>query len=347
VDSNYWQIFAKQAEVTHQGKVSQFSLETESVLRDTPYADIWDSMLKLNVWALQQHEPFCNAIQDGVQFTVLVGMRPNTVFHLGHLTMMHELHWLTKCGGIPIFIYAGYEAGKKADTFDPDRELSEFKKYYHRFVRGTLPPETIAISDQEHTPLKQLETQISEVLTVKKIMQLYGWDESTPIARLRIPSFTAAAFLLPAVLRPKERCVVLSDINQVSHFEVAKIAGRLLRLQTPSVSYRHLLQSLQGPHQRMSVKKAESLLLLDDTQATADKKLKRCFSGGRATAAEQRAIGGCPEICSFFRVASVVLPKDTTSTMYASCKNGSVLCGECKKNYTSGIVDYFNQEPKI
>ncbi len=343
---DYARQWALEAERIYASKVAQFALETETALRETEFTNTWDSLLGVGVWAVQNHFQLCTAIKNKKTFAVLVGMRPGATFHLGHLTMMNELQWYVQKGGVPLIVYAGFEASKKQEDLDLTHEFEGFKKLYRRFTGDDLTSDTIAISDLEDPALLRLERQIEEVVTARKILQLYGWDESTSVAKLRVPCKTAAAFLLSSVLMPGVPSVILSDINQVTHFEVAKIASRSLGLRLPTVSYRHLLQSLEGPEGRMSVKNPKSLLLLDDTPEVVGNKLKRCFSGGKLTAEEQRESGGNPDVCSFFKVANVTLPREESFAIHKSCRDGSVLCGECKKLHIPEIAARFqNLEP--
>lgn len=341
MQSNYARRWALEAERVYKSKVTQFALETETTMRETGFTNIWDSLLGAGVWALQNHTQLCTAIKNRKRFAVLIGMRPGATFHLGHLTMMNELQWYMQNGGVPLIVYAGFEASTKQEDLNLSLEFESFKKLYRRFTGGELTSETVTISDLENTALLRLERQIEKVITARKILQLYGWDESTSVAKLRIPCKTAAAFLLPSVLMPEVPCVILSDINQVTHFEVAKIASRSLELRLPTVSYRHLLQSLEGPEGRMSVKNPKSLLLLDDTSEIVCNKLKRCFSGGKLTAEAQRKSGGNPDVCSFFKVANATLPREESFAIYESCRDGYVLCGQCKKLHIPEIAARF------
>ena len=51
-----------------------------------------------------------------------------------------------------------------------------------------------------------------------------------------------------------------------------------------------------------------------------------------ATVREQRELGGHPEICPVYLYQYVALSTrdDEVKTFYENCRNGSILCGECK-----------------
>lgn len=320
-------------------KVEQFALETIAGAPNDVFTEIREGFARAGVWALQNPLSVFKAMRGRSPFTVLVGMRPTSTFHLGHLTLMRELQWLVECGGQPVFLFASYEAGKFITTDDAKLEMARFGETYLKFTGVPLPETAVSFSDRECRELQILEDRAAEHLSVRKILQLYGWDESVSVATLRIPTATAAAFLFPAVRFPDRPTLVLSDIHQITHAESAKIAARQLKLPLPSYSYRMLLPSLEGHAQRMSVKNPKSLILLGENREQVRNKLQRSFSGGRLTPEEQRRDGGDPQHCSFFKIAEVLQPRDETAQMYQECVSGMSLCGECKKKHIPTLVE--------
>lgn len=323
--------------------VKQFALETIAKAPADNLTKIREGFARVGVWAFQNPMPVFKAMESGKQFSVLVGMRPSTMFHLGHLTLMRELHWLVEHGGQPVFLFASYEADKFVSSHDAEREMQRFEETYLRFTGVALPETVASFSDRDCRDLQNLEDRISQHLTARKVLQLYGWDESTSIAMLRIPSITAAAFLFPAIHFTERTTLVLSDIHQITHAETAKIAARQLKLPPPGYSYRLLLPSLEGPNQRMSGRNPKSVILLNETREQVTHKLQRSFSGGRPTPEEQRMNGGEPQNCSFFKIAEVLQPRDTTTQMYLECVSGASLCGECKKKHIPALVEKIHE----
>jgi len=324
-------------------KVKQFALETIADAPSDEFSEIREEFAQVGVWALQNPLLIFKAIRSRVHFTVLVGMRPGTMFHLGHLTLMRELCWLTQHGGQPIFVFAGYEADQFVTVDEAKREMERFGETYMKFTGVSLPETTVSFSDQDCREIQTLESRAAKHLSIRKILQLYGWDESVSVAMLRVPVITAAAFLLPVTLFPNRPLLVLSDIHQIAHAEAAKIVARQLKLPLPGYSYRLLLPSLEWPAQRMSVKNKKSLILLGETQEQVRHKLQRSFSGGRLTPEEQRRDGGDPHRCSFFKIAEVLQPRDATTQMYQECVSGTSLCGECKKKHVPALVEKIHE----
>lgn len=82
----------------------------------------------------------------------------------------------------------------------------------------------------------------------------------------------------------------------------------------------------------MSASDPESALFTVDPPEVIKKKLQNAFTGGRGNAAEQRKLGGQPEICSIYANYKLVLmPKqDKIEEIEQRCRSGEMLCGECK-----------------
>lgn len=323
--------------------VKQFALETIAERPADDFTVLREGFAHVGVWAFQNPVPIFKTMASGKQFSVLVGMRPGATYHIGHLTLMRELSWLIQCGGQSIFVFAGYEADRFLSADDARAEMARFGETYLKFTGNPLPTTSVSFSDQDCLELEALGNRAGEFLSVRKVLQLYGWDEGVSVATLRVPAITAAAFLLPITLFPKRPTLILSDIHQITHAEAAKIVARQLKLPSPSYSYRLLLPSLEGSGQRMSVKNQKSLILLSEAREQIERKLQRSFSGGRVTPEEQRREGGNPQSCSFFKIAEVLQPRETTTGMYQECVSGTSLCGECKKKYIPELVERIHQ----
>jgi tryptophanyl-tRNA synthetase len=87
---------------------------------------------------------------------------------------------------------------------------------------------------------------------------------------------------------------------------------------------------LQGG--KMSSSRPESHVSLVDTPDEAAKKIGAAQTGGRATAEEQRRLGGRAEECMVYEtyVYHLVPDPKELQKLYEDCKSGKMLCGECK-----------------
>lgn len=324
-------------------KVRQFGLEVLSD-RDDEFRAVRAGFVGAGSWALANAGQILTAINNAKPFTIMIGMRPNRAFHLGHLTLMRELAFLIERGGVPLFVLAAYEAGAHATASDIEACMLAFQACYRRFIEDDLPDPLSIVSDIDSLTLRKLEDRVAEHLTSAKLRQLYGWSENETVATMRKASMTAAAFLLPSSLTPGRPALILTDINQAPHAEATKIAGRAMKLRLPGYSYRMLMPGLLGPGQRMSVKNPRSLIQLSDSKQAVQAKLKASFSGGRATQKEQAESGGQPEICSFFRAAEALGDADNTQSIYRDCVSGKTTCAQCKACHIPTLTARFADE---
>ncbi len=98
----------------------------------------------------------------------------------------------------------------------------------------------------------------------------------------------------------------------------------------PSSTYHKFITGLQGG--KMSSSKPESFISLLDKPEDAAKKVMKALTGGRATAKEQRRLGGVPEKCVVFELYNYHLLSDNELIeIERDCREGKLLCGKCKK----------------
>lgn len=99
----------------------------------------------------------------------------------------------------------------------------------------------------------------------------------------------------------------------------------------PSSIYHRFTTGLMGG--KMSSSKPESYISLFEKPESAIKKIRSAFTGGRATAEEQRKLGGVPENCVIFEFYTLHLLDDDKELekLREDCKCGKMLCGECKR----------------
>ena len=108
----------------------------------------------------------------------------------------------------------------------------------------------------------------------------------------------------------------------------------------PSSTYHKFITGLTGG--KMSSSKPESYISLLDKPEEAEKKVMNALTGGRATAEEQRRLGGEPEKCSVFELYTYHLIENDRELdeIRESCKSGKLLCGKCKRLAASLVSEF-------
>ncbi|MBE8538774.1 tryptophan--tRNA ligase [Geoglobus acetivorans] len=110
----------------------------------------------------------------------------------------------------------------------------------------------------------------------------------------------------------------------------------------PSSTYHRFITGLQGG--KMSSSKPESFISLLDSPEEAGRKVKRALTGGRATAEEQRRLGGQPEKCVIFELYTIHLLNDEElEEVERDCREGRLLCGKCKKLAVERVESFLKE----
>lgn len=321
-------------------KIKQFGIKPLLDSPDQKLSPYLRNLRSLGVWGVQNPSRWLNAAENGEDYTVMVGFRPSR-WHMGHLTLARELAFHLDHGGKPLFVVSGYEANAPLSQRGAEKKVEELLPYVSHYAKSQQKPDIKVVADTDSIELRKLEDQIGYLFSIKAIQRLYGWDDTTSINKIRIPILLAASFLLPQVLNPDRATVVLTDVNQTTHSELAKVAARRLGIDSPpAYSHRLLLPGLSGTG-RMSVKDASSVVFLDEPEADIEKKLRRSVTGGQPTLELQQQLGGDSTGCSFFRSAELLLDAHAERT-HSTCRSGA-LCGACKKQITQVVVKTLQQ----
>jgi len=99
----------------------------------------------------------------------------------------------------------------------------------------------------------------------------------------------------------------------------------------PAATFHRFMTGLNGG--KMSSSKPESAIFLSDDPKVAKKKIMRAKTGGAVTLEQQKKEGGKPDECMVYELMMYHLIEDDNKLqeIYQSCKNGSQMCGNCKK----------------
>ena len=115
----------------------------------------------------------------------------------------------------------------------------------------------------------------------------------------------------------------------------------------PSSTYHKFTTGLTGG--KMSSSKPESYISLLETPENAAKKVMKAFTGGRATAEEQRKLGGEPERCVIFELLThhLIERDEELEEIRESCKSGKLLCGRCKKMTAERVSNFIKEHHEM
>lgn len=167
-----------------------------------------------------------------------------------------------------------------------------------------------------------------------------GKEPIRPRVRFLDRNANAAAFdalieEIPGEKRRYEAHIDSFDLDREAAGEIAReveIAHDGYGFERPSSIYHRFMTGLTGGKMSSSVP-ASHISLLDDPEDGYDK-VKSAATGGRATAEEQRELGGKPDECPVYELYAYLLTEaddEFAARVYEECAEGERLCGGCKE----------------
>lgn len=281
-------------------------------------------------------ERVLDCIKSGLRFAILTGLMPSGKMHFGHKTLIDQVIYYQGLGAEIFLAIADIEAYGVRRLSREDVINYALNEYVANYLALGLNVRGLHIYFQsnyrrEYYRLIQL---FARKITMAELTAIYGEDlEPAKIVSV----LTQAADILHPELPHFggfKTVLVPVGLDQDPHLRLTRdIADRFsdeLGFTRPAATYHKFLSGLTGG--KMSSSRPESFIALTDPTDESVRKLMIAFTGGRATAEEQRKLGGEPDKCPVFELNSLHLVKDDAHLrkIYEDCRNGSMLCGECK-----------------
>lgn len=275
----------------------------------------------------------------GERVAVLTGFMPSGDPHLGTAMVYEELKYFQSKGAFVKVAIADAEAYvvRKEDRSSTIKQGLKF--IAHAVAWGLDPEKTVFYYQTEmSTPYYRLIQMFSRKVTQAEMEAIYGDVSPSKI----IAALTQAADILHLQLEEYggyKYILVPVGVDQDPHLRLTRdLADRFeseLKLTRPSSIYHRLLRGLDG--NKMSKSRPEYAIHLLDPVEIAEKKLLNALTGGRATAEEQKRLGGEPWKCTVFDLYKYHLVKDDKELqeIFNECISGSILCGQCKRRAAS------------
>ncbi|CCW68256.1 unnamed protein product [Phytomonas sp. Hart1] len=140
--------------------------------------------------------------------------------------------------------------------------------------------------------------RLQKAMTFNAVMHTLGIKDETNIGRIAFPATQAApcfASAFPRVLPQTGtamRCLIPCAVDQDPFFILARSAASRIAHPPPALLHTKFLPALRGPCQKMSSSDPKSgIISAHDSDGEIQMKLRKAFSGGKATLAEMREHG--------------------------------------------------------
>lgn len=291
-------------------------------------------------WILDEYE-------KGNKFYLYTGRGPSSKMHLGHLLPFLFTKWFQEKFDVELII----QITDDEKFLFKDLSLEEVKKQAEENIKDIIAlgfdaKNTKFIIDTKHISiLYPLAIQVAKKINFSTVKSVFGFTNENNIGQI----FYTALQTVPAVLKSWELnknipCLIPHGIDQDPHFRISRDILPKLGYYKPSSIQNKLLPSLTGESKSSS--SAENAIFLTDSEKEVKQKvMKYMITGGRETIEMQRKYGGEPEKCVVFSYYTFLFESDDEKLKdrFNRCKNGSLLCGQCKTELIERIVNFLKE----
>ncbi len=302
------------------------------------------------VFGHRDFEKVLEAVKKGERFAIVTGLMPSGKMHFGHKMLIDQIIFYQQKLGARIFLtiadaeaYAVRRLSRKELV---DYAINEFVANYLALGLRTKDL-TIYFQTNYRKEYYRLIQLFSRKVTMAEMTAAYG--ENIEPGKIIASLSQMADILHPQleVFGGYKTVLVPVGADQDPHLRLTRdIADRFsaeLGLERPASTYHRFITGLDGG--KMSSSRPESYVALTDPPEEAGRKIMRSLTGGRATAEEQRRLGGRPEVCPVYEMHAYHLIQDDRELekIYTDCKSGRMLCGECKLIAKERLVKFLEE----
>jgi tryptophanyl-tRNA synthetase len=292
-------------------------------------------------WLLDEYE-------KGNKFVIYTGRGPSGPVHIGHIVPWIFTKWLQEKFKTRLYFQLTND-----EKFWFNEELTI--KDVHHFTRenaidllalGFEPENTFLVDDIKHIGLLyEIAVRVAKKVTFSTAKAVFGFENSMNIGGIWYPAMQAVlAFLHSEITGNNTPCLIPCAIDQDPHWRVTRdVADKLGYYKPASIQNRFVPGLAEGG--KMSASDPMSAIFMTDKPKLAKKKVMNAFTGGRATAEEQRRLGADPDVCSVFKYYNFLFVPDNKelADIERKCRSGEMLCGECKQILVPRVIDFLER----
>ncbi|MFQ5976925.1 MAG: tryptophan--tRNA ligase [Candidatus Heimdallarchaeota archaeon] len=296
-------------------------------------------------------EPVVKAAVDKEPFGVMTGIKPSSAeYHIGNLITCNEVVHFQKIGGEVFLCIADLESYADGRTPLEEAEQNAIENIADILALG-LDLENAYIYRQSKEPkVQKFGFLFSSHVTYNMMRAIYG---DKPFGMYFSALIQAADILLPQLKRNPMPTITPIGADQAPHARLTRDIARknIFRqkygFKMPGFTFHRLIGGLEGSD-KMAKRTPMSVLTLYEDPEMLRKKVLNTFTGGRTTVAEQRELGGRPEICRVYDLYRFFFLDDDSELekICKNCKTGELLCGEDKKRLLTLASEFIENHKK-
>lgn len=287
----------------------------------------------------------------GEKFVLYTGRGPSSKTHLGHMIPWIFTKYLQDAFRTKLYFQITDDEKflVKRDLTLEDANNYAYDNALDVIATGFQQDKTKLIMDvKDIKALYELALRVAKLTTFSTAKAVFGFKEESNIGIIFFPGVQAAPCFIDSFRSGKKvPCLIPAAIDQDPYWRVARDVAPRLGYYKPAQIHCKFFPSLQQSG-KMSASMPETAIYLTDSPKDAKKKVMNAFTGGRPTVAEQRKLGGNPEICPVYQYFYFLFEEDDKKLeeLYAKCRKGEILCGECKELLAERVATFLVEHQK-
>ena len=333
-------------EVDYEMLIEKFGTKhVDNALLKRKYGELHPLLRRGIVYSHRDMDWILDRYDAGEKFYLYTGRGPSGHTHMGHLMPWIFTKYLQDTFKVPLYFQL---TDDEKFLFNDKLSLSDTKSMAYEnmldvIALGFDPTSTKILIDTDCVKtLYPIALKTAKKITFSTARAVFGFENSTNIGSIFYTSMQAApAFMVSEIEGKNVPCLIPCGIDQDPHFRVARDIAPQLGYYKPALLHNKMFPGLQGTD-KMSSSQPNSTIYTTDTPKQVRKKIMSAFTGGAVTVEEQRKNGGKPEICSVFKYKHFLFEEndEALEELMRKCRNGEILCGECKKSLADSMVKF-------
>jgi len=289
--------------------------------------------------------------EKGKKFVLYTGRGPSGPVHIGHLVpWIFTKHLQEK---FETRLYFQMTDDEKFVVED-ELKLDETKNFGYEnaldlIALGFKPKNTFIIFDVDDIDLLyDIALEVAKRTTYSTAKATFGFQDSTNIGWIFWPAIQAVPCFLHVKLTGENvPALIPAAIDQDPYWRITRDVAPKLGYYKPAQIHCRFLPGL-GVGGKMSASEPETSIFTVDSPEVVKKKIWNAFTGGKATVEEQKKLGASPDICSVFQYFYYLFEEDDKKLVERErrCRNGEILCGECKSELTERVNKFLAEHQK-
>lgn len=330
-----------------QEKFGTSPIDAALVARLSKYGEVHPMIKRGIFYSHRDMNIILDEYDKGNRFMLYTGRGPSGNTHLGHMMPWMFNKWIQDTFDVPMY----FQMTDDEKFLFKDMTLHETRNMAYEnaldfIALGFNPEKTkIILNTKNIDKLYPIALKVAKKVTFSTAKAVFGFDNSTNLGQIFFTTMQSApAFLASEEAGKPVPVLIPCGIDQDPHFRVTRDVAPGLGYPKPSLVCCKMFPGLSGAD-KMSSSDENATIYTTDSPKAVKKKVGRAFTGGCVTVEEQRANGGKPEICAVFKYNYYMFEKDDRKLdeMAEKCRNGGILCGECKMCLTEKINTFLEE----